>query len=316
MLKERVSSWRTKAFLQRVFSAIPGGVHLNWILQRYVTHSYPAGDAKLMLDAELARHHVETHRRYGRVPLAEAHFYEFGAGWDLAMPLLLYALGVETQTVIDIRPLARQSLVFDLARRLDPVAFGLDRSLPPPHGALPDYLGSLGIEYRAPADARLTGLATGTVDCITSTNTLEHIPPDDLQLILIECARILAPGGCCSFQVDYQDHYSYFDPSASVFNFLRFEEDEWRRFNPPLHYQSRLRHPDYLALYRAADLGTLADERVERAEDAQLLRQMQPLARSFRDRPVSDLAVRGSRVALRSLSTTEPGDPPPTTPHA
>ena len=52
-----------------------------------------------------------------------------------------------------------------------------------------------GVDYRAPADARATGMAEGTIDCAISVETLEHIPPADISAILKEIHRILRPDG-------------------------------------------------------------------------------------------------------------------------
>ena len=101
------------------------------------------------------------------------------------MPLILWSLGVDHQLVVDIRPLRRAELVADVARRLaGPLRREEFVRLPPPppdeHRELASFLEDLGIDYRAPCDVRTTGLPAGSVDFVTSTNTLEHIPPDDI----------------------------------------------------------------------------------------------------------------------------------------
>ena len=73
------------------------------------------------------------------------------------------------------------------------------------------------------------------MDCITSTYTLEHIPADDIRRILVECNRILKPGGLILSLIDYQDHYSWLDLRISRYNFLRYSERQWRWFNSSLH---------------------------------------------------------------------------------
>src|SRR5438067_829197 len=122
----------------------------------------------------------------------------------------------------------------------------------------------------------------GSVDCITSTNTLEHIPPDDLAAILRECYRILAPSGLVSLDIDYQDHYSFFDPRITAYNFLRYSARTWSFFSPSLHYQNRLRHPDYLELVKAAGFKIIEEKRTDgTAEDLAAVQQM-PLDQRFR----------------------------------
>jgi hypothetical protein len=102
-----------------------------------------------------------------------------------------------------------------------------------------------------------------------------------------------------SFQIDYQDHYAYFDPSISPYNFLRFDERAWRRYNPSLHFQSRLRHHEYLELFGEAGLDVVAAQTtVGTPDDEDLVRELSPAA-PFRAVPLADLAVRGSRVVLR-----------------
>jgi ubiquinone/menaquinone biosynthesis C-methylase UbiE len=160
---------------------------------------------------------------------------------------------------------------------------------------LQDYYG---IKYLAPFDARDTQLAVSSVDCITSTNTLEHIPLGDIKAILRECRRILKDDGLMSFRIDYQDHYSYFDGSISAYNFLQYSERQWKVFNPALHYQNRLRHRDYLALVTEAGFSVL-EENVESpsAEDLRVLRDIRLDAR-FRSYPPEELGVRSSLIVF------------------
>src|SRR5207253_9552486 len=82
-----------------------------------------------------------------------------------------------------------------------PLAAAPDQLPTDPRAACRMLQECFGIEYRAPCDARRTALGDGSVDYITSTNTLEHIPADDLPAILRECHRLLTPGGFLSYRV-------------------------------------------------------------------------------------------------------------------
>jgi len=124
-----------------------------------------------------------------------------------------------------------------------------------------------GIEYLAPCDARNTHLESNSINFITSTNTLEHIPRQDIQAILKECHRLLKPNGIMSFIIDYQDHYSFFDKNISVYNFLRYSDFTWKIFNPSLHYQNRLRHKDYQNLIKSAGFTILEEHPNKTTED-------------------------------------------------
>ncbi|MFP5316734.1 MAG: class I SAM-dependent methyltransferase [Acidimicrobiia bacterium] len=267
-----------------------------------MTHGLPLPEAKLDEKVDLSLRHVAAVGRHAAKPVDAAAFFEFGAGWDLAMPLLLYCLGVERQTVVDIRPLRRPELVFAMAERLRtrslPEAFA---RRPRPRAAEPldAFLREHGITYLAPCDAGDTGLPAGSVDVVTSTNTLEHIPGADIIRIMRECGRLLAPGGILSQQIDYQDHYAYFDRSVTVYNFLRYDERRWRWFNPTLHFQTRLRHCQYLELFAEAGLEVVACETVDGSNGDQAAIAALPPAPQFRAFTADELAVRRSRVVLR-----------------
>ena len=241
--------WRVKALLQQLLSRVPQGERLNHLLQRHVTRSLPTGDAACLIIVAQAREHVRTIARHSPRAVGDAVFYEFGAGWDLMIPLAYYGLGVTRQILVDLRPLLRPDLVNATVAQFARLAPGLGLTRVPAQPVPQDVPAArallkecYGIEYRAPADARDTGFPAGMVDCITCTNTLEHIPRDDIAGILAECRRILAEDGVMSFRIDYQDHFSYFDSRISVYNFLRYSERAWAWYNPALHYQNRLRH--------------------------------------------------------------------------
>ena len=121
--------WVAKAALQRGLGLVPQGERLNYLFQRHVAHSLPAGESVFQRKFARAEQHVAAYQEHGPgTPLADAVFYEFGVGWDLAIPLSYASLGVGRQVLVDIRPSARVELVNDslsrLERRSDPVARG------------------------------------------------------------------------------------------------------------------------------------------------------------------------------------------------
>ncbi|MDQ4133713.1 MAG: methyltransferase domain-containing protein [Actinomycetota bacterium] len=296
-------NWKAKALLQQAFSVVPGGHHANFFFQQHITRRLPMSDAKLEEVLELAGHHASMLRSHSSMPFSEATFFEFGAGWDMAMPLALYCLGAERQTVVDIRPLRRAELVSDtvarLASRAEPAGDHWRGPIRATGSSVEDVLAAHGITYRAPCDARDTGLPSGSVDFVTSTKTLEHIPGADIDAILHECHRLLRPDGVMSMHIDYQDHYSYFDRSISVYNFLRYGERQWRRYNPSLHFQNRLRHSEYVAMFEKAGFELLDEQRVDGTPDDLEAIASLPPATPFSIFDPADLAVRGARLVLR-----------------
>ena len=291
--------WLAKAALQRGMGAVPQGERLNYVFQRHVLRSLPAGESVFRRKFSRALQHLGAYEEHGPgAPREEAVFYEFGAGWDLAIPVAFATLGVGRQVLVDIRPSVRLELVNDSLAALERLRPELEaeagRELRAFGGAL-DSLDELeprlGIRYLAPCDARDTGLDEASIDFVSSTDTCEHIPGEDLAAIFRECRRLLRPGGAFSCRIDLQDHYAYFDRSLSRYNFLRFSDRSWRLVNSPLHHQNRLRSPDYLRLVRHAGLELVSETPSgPSAEGLAELRGL-PLAERFRAYTPEELGV-------------------------
>ena len=291
--------WIAKAALQRGLGALPQGERLNYVFQRHVLHSFPVGDAALRQKFTRAVNHLAAYEEHDPGVTAEnATFFEFGAGWDLAIPLSYALLGVGGQIVIDIRPSARIELVSDTVAKLKRLGPELEelagrplRDLGGPLASLAELEPRFGIRYLAPCDARATGLPAGSVDFVSSTDTCEHIPPADLAAIFAECRRLLRPGGAFSCRIDLQDHYAYFDHSLSRYNFLRFSDRTWAVIDSPLHFQNRLRSPDYLRLVREAGLELVVENPSGPSEEGRAELQALPLAERFRGYSLEELGV-------------------------
>ena len=303
--------WQRKAFIQRFLSRAPYGHHLLYLLQRYASKTLPQPRAKFLEVYEIEAGHIQNCLEFGETPLGEATFFQFGAGWTMAGPLAFHALGVNQQILVDIRRLIRPELInrtihwlqtLDLSPQ--PVRIPRESLASDVRQAVAELNRQFGIDYRAPLDARETGLPSDSIDYVTSTNTLEHIPPEDIDGILKECRRILKPGGLMSFRVDYQDHYSYFDRTISAYNFLQFSDQDWGQFNPSLHFQNRLRHCDYLQMYQSAGFEVVAETPLPGTdEDLEELRRLALFDR-FREYDVQEIAIRRSDIILKKPIAT------------
>lgn len=283
-----LSSWRLKAAVYWGLSAIPGSVRVQHLIHRHVTRTIPLPDDAIERYVGFARRHIELVVAHASKPLGELAFYEFGAGQTLLGPLAFHGLGVNRQVVVDIRRLVQLDEVRRIARRLDDPRFGFERPVP-------EDLDAAGIDYRAPVDARHAPFADSTFDVVTSTVTLEHIPPADVAAIFSECRRLLRPGGLLSSIIDYKDHYSYGDSSVGPLNYLRFSSRAWRVWNPPLFYQNRLRHGDYVRMARDAGFEVLC----EQLDGSAPLPAGGAVAAEFAGYDRSDLSATGSTVLMR-----------------
>ena len=110
-----------------------------------------------------------------------------------------------------------------------------------------DVLNKYNIQYLAPQ--KLSDLPEKKFDICVSTTTLEHFSLQDLNDFLLDVKKILKDDGLVSSIIDYSDHYSHTDKNINSLNFLKFDENEWVKYNNSYLYQNRLRHQDYRELF-------------------------------------------------------------------
>jgi SAM-dependent methyltransferase len=303
--------WVGKALVQQVVGALPRGHRVNAVLQQRVTGRLPR-------QGEVFVAHVAEHARHQRALIdlrpgcanSGVRAFEFGAGYDLLGPMVRWSAGVDAQTLIDLRPVLRLELVNDTLRKFHDwhaeleaaAALPLRRPSAEPVTGLAELEERFGIRYEAPCDATATGLPDASFELVTSTWTLEHIPPGEIVRILREMRRLLTPEGVVSCLIDLKDHFSYFEPSLSPYNFLRFSDRAFSIVNPRLQWQSRLRAPEYRALAEAAGFEVLLEvDEPGVPEDLAVLRELQ-VARRFRSFSLEELAVRTVHLVLAPRS--------------
>ncbi len=255
-------NWVAKAFIQKTISKTPFAQGLNYFLQRRVNRSLP------MSDKVLAQKQVAAKKHLTAFSTKKCNFdsivYEFGAGYDLAVPIIFWNEGFKKQIVTDVNPLFKKELVNHVIEK-GSYGIGLIKSR---H----DLKSKTGIEYHPNIDARATNFETESVNYIHSTDTLEHIPKNDILPILQECYRLLKAGGVISCIIDLQDHYQYNDNSISPFNFYQYDWEEWNsKYNNNLQYQNRLLANEYGALFAKAGF-TLTQMQVTKASDGEVER--------------------------------------------
>jgi hypothetical protein len=248
--------WRLKCLAFHVLRWMPRSVYV--VLQKRVTGRY----FFRLSDQELKayQYHVTNYRRLGH----SGRVLEFGAGPNLLSALLLSEAGATEVVTYDIDRIATVEQVNDMIRQL---RASLGGAWPEVVDLGDDLVRKYRVRYCAPGDARDTGLPPGSVDLVCSTSTLEHIPAADISAILKECRRIASANALYSFIIDYHDHYATADPSISRVNFYRYSDAVWKLFNPPNHYQNRLRHADFVSLFRRENLEAIEARAVIREVD-------------------------------------------------
>jgi SAM-dependent methyltransferase len=199
-------------------------------------------------------------------------FFEIGTGRVALEPLAYWLAGAEKIITVDLNPLLRKELVkesvsyiadnqneikalyngaaeglLDMKRLTALVEFYRTKKFD-----INEYLKLCRIEYISPGDAAKTSLSNDSVDYYTSNSVLEHIPADELNEILKEGNRILKKDGLFIHSIDYSDHYSHTDPTVTPINFLKYDEEEFKKFNNRFLYANRLRHDDFMELFSKA----------------------------------------------------------------
>lgn len=290
--------WRRKAAAFRLFDTLPGGRRLYYLTQRYVTRSFPRNLAD---HTRWAVAHARTFRARFDGRLEQAHLFEFGAGWDLFNSLVQWCYGVDRQTIVDIEHWARADQINHAIRHLQAHPPPDSIRVPATQLTVPFEAGlqrAYGIRYLAPADARRTDLADGSVDLICTTSVLEHVPRAALAEIMRESRRVCHARSIVSHVVDYSDHFAHADPQITLYNFLRFPDGEWQRYNPDIHYQNRMRHFEYGELFREAGFDASVAELLQ-PDDWRRLLDGVPLADRFRGMAPEQLAPRAAHWVLQ-----------------
>ena len=258
-------NWKYKAFLQKSFDIIPFGRSLNYFMQRNITKNLPVDDDTFFQKFKFSFNQHEKIGEISSLDMNSIKSLEFGAGWDMLTPLSYFMLGVKEQFVIDLFHNMKTDLINDSIHRFVENKSALEKEYSVslkdmPHGTISGYKDlndKFGIKYMAPVNAAETGFEDDSFDYISSLSTLEHVPGNEIKRILDECYRILKPGGILSCIIDLRDHYSYFDQSISIYNFLQYSEKQWDLYNHDLQYQNRLRNSDYKNIIDSTEFKTI-----------------------------------------------------------
>lgn len=297
-----IKKWVLKAIVQKAISYLPYSHRINYFFQKYVTRGVHLSDAYFEDRLEHARRHLAAWERYGGgQPLQTT--LELGTGWYPVVPVALFLCGAETIFTVDVSPLTHAQHVQTTLEKF--LAYADDGRLQGYLSVCPDRLdrlrrlaadrtaafetltSSLGLKLLV-CDARSLPLPAASIDLIHSNNTFEHIYPEILRDILREFSRLARPGGVQSHFIDLSDHFAHFDPSITIYNFLRFSPAAWKWIDNSVQPLNRLRLPDYRGLYR--DVGLPVTEESLRPGSVDELRRV-PVNAFFQGNTEAENAV-------------------------
>ena len=221
---------------------------LLYFLQKYVTRRSRITSLVESSDWQL---HKDALKKYETINL----IFEFGAGKSLAQNLYL-SNWVKKQFVVDLYPMIDLKLVNSARNNLLKINKFSSKV------RIKDIkdLENFGIYYIAPYDATKIHLPDKSIDACVSTNTLEHIPKLNIIQIFSNLHRKIKDDGIVSLIIDYSDHYAHTDNNISLLNYLRFTNQQWKRYNHKSHYQNRLRHYEYINIFEKIGFKVINEE--------------------------------------------------------
>ncbi len=274
-----LSSWKLKALIQGLISLLPGYARLNLLVRSVYlflvgkTPRIDPGDFEDLL--KISARHLDNYYDHSPAPHDDLAVVELGTGKYPVVPVALFLCGVRRIWTFDIVPLLQDTVTRQILQALLDQADTLSDYLPRIQAdrlarlesvlkddrlkKSADLLRALDIEVLI-RDACEPGLEAGAFDLIISNMTLEHIAPDIILGLFKAFKKLAAPGAVMSHFIDMNDHYTYFDPSVTAFNYMRYTDAQWWWFNNALQYQNRLRMIDYRSLHTQAGFEVVASE--------------------------------------------------------
>ncbi len=264
-----VKKWVLKAIVQKVISYLPKRDDLNLWFQRNITKGVYLNDEHFNYKVKHAADHLANFQKSKTYNLDTSLVMEIGTGWYPIVPISFFLAGVRSILSVDLNSyLTKDSLLttinmFQKKReegKLDGL-FEIDQDRWKILGDIQNNQ-SLSLEQMCHriqlqtkiCDLSQKGTITETPEFICSNNTFEHIYPSVLKGILENCKSILKSGGMMSHFIDMSDHFAHFDKSITVYNFLKYSAQRWKRIDNDIQPQNRLRFKDFKKIYKELDI--------------------------------------------------------------
>jgi hypothetical protein len=255
--------WIAKAVVQKSISFLPFKEKINLFFQKYVTKGVELTDQHFQWKIEAAERHIRYFKKYSEHDISKTSVLELGSGWYPIVPIALYLSGFESVTTIDIYSWGSNKKLHEaIAKFIDWNAQGKLRQyitvdtrrwsvlieMHNQHVDVDKFNAKLNIIQHL-GDARTFDFPNA-YGLICSNNTLEHIPVNNLEGILMRFQMLLLKGGIMSHLVDLSDHFAHGDRSITIYNFLKFSDKAWILIDNDIQPQNRLRFNEYVNLYQ------------------------------------------------------------------
>lgn len=292
--------FRIKCAIKTLIGMAPCSDKLDYLAQKYLSRSMPPKKKAIKKKYGNALKYHQIYQKHGNVDYDKAVVYEIGCGWHLAMALGFSTLGYNKIIALDVTEHLRPELINTTLRYLKEDNLITSEPCYVNKGNLKTVMrDKYRIELLVPCDSAKTGLKDHSIDFIYSHNVFEHIPPALIPSIMDECFRVLNDDGIIVFVIDYSDHYAGFDKSITPYNFLRYSEKKWKRYNPGLHYVNRLRHGDFVRIFKQSGF-EIVEASVVRPENWENIVSEFPFDPMFKEKyTLDELGITSGRFVLK-----------------
>ena len=298
--------WRLKSAQFKFLSLLPGGESLYRFIQERITRTTVASRGRVAQKLQVGLEFWDWLQQQNRTGLlTEGHLLDLGAGWHPTEPLLWYAFGSQSQTLVDLRPNMDAAQVADTIRLFREITSDPQW---PGHAALkrlPEMpsatvgpqagpaLAPLAIEYVAPYGNLLHERA-GQHDLVTCTQVLLYLPRPVLVALFKDVHTCLKPGGLFHATVHFVAQWRSPDVRRGQYGHLSYSPEAWETYiNSSIMGFNRLKGPDYRELLEQA--GFRLREFKLTGPDAEDLAELKRtrVHPSFNHYSEQDLAARG-----------------------
>lgn len=258
--------WIAKAIIQKTISFLPLKHQINFLFQKYVTKGVNLSDYLFEDKLTHLQNHISYFLKYSKGETSKFTALELGTGWYPIVPVGLYLAGADKIYTLDISSLLNEERILQTVERfiqysekdlgfkfLPERLEKLKEIVQQKNYSVAELLAAMNIVSLI-VDARKINLPDAGIDLINSNNTFEHIYPEILIDILKEFKRLAKPGAVMSHFIDMSDHFAHLDKSISVYNYLKFSEQQWNLIDNSIQPQNRMRLYEHEELYTKAGL--------------------------------------------------------------
>ena len=253
-------NWKIKVGVQFLFSLCPWGEQINYYLQVLNKRHKPENINKKLRACIEKITLIDNYKQ-----IEGSTIVEIGTGWKPIATLLFYIMGAKIIYTYDhvrhVRFDLVRLIIDEIERETDYLeevtnigkAVIENRLRRIRHcTALDETLENANIVYKAPGDARESGLDSHSVDIIFSTSVLEHVPMEVIRGFMEESRRIIKPDGIVYHFIGCRDHYASHDRRISFVNYYKYPEWAWRIFcKNRIRYQNRLCAYQYVEIFKS-----------------------------------------------------------------